>query len=177
MWARIDGDRVAEITDIDPNGRFHPSLQWEIADETISRGDIFDGKAYSKPVEPLADLATRKCREIEAAMDAELAEGFPYTMPDGTDDVVQIRIEDRQNLLGLAIEARDLQTAGITDPVQEFRAKSNIRYPMTPAKMITMTDAALDHYKALLQKCWNRKDATNAALAAGDRAAIEAVEW
>lgn len=28
MWARIEGNRVAEITDIDPAGRFHSSLIW-----------------------------------------------------------------------------------------------------------------------------------------------------
>lgn len=126
---------------------------------------------------PLEELALAKRAEVEAAMEAELAEGMPYTMPNGEDDVVQMLTEDRQNLLGLAIEARDLQAVGVTDANQEFRAMSNIRYPMTPAEMIAMTDTALGHYKKLLQKSWSRKDAIAAALNAEDRAALETSTW
>ncbi len=28
MWARIENGTVAELTDVDPDGRFHPSLAW-----------------------------------------------------------------------------------------------------------------------------------------------------
>lgn len=129
------------------------------------------------PPEPLEDLAERKRREIDTALADALAAGMPYTMPDGTEDTVQMLAEDRQNLLGLAIEARDLQVAGETGAVQEFRAASNTRYPMTPDQVIALTDAALDHYKALLQRSWDRKDVIDAALAARDREGIEVVIW
>ena len=36
---------------------------------------------------------------------------------------------------------------------------------------------ALAHYKALLQKSWDLKDAIAAACAADDRAKIEAISW
>ncbi|WP_413615747.1 DUF4376 domain-containing protein [Halomonas cupida] len=126
---------------------------------------------------PLEDLAVAKRDEVEAAMEDELAKGMPYTMPNGKDDVVQILTADRQNLLGLAIEARDLQAVGVTDAAQEFRAMSNMQYPMTPAEMIAMTDSALGHYRALLNKSWTLKDAIDAALATEDRNAIEAIAW
>lgn len=129
------------------------------------------------PPEPLDKLASRRRDEMDTSRDAALAAGMPHTMPDGTQDVVQMQAEDRQNLLGLAIEARDLKAADVTDPVQEFRAASNTRYAMTPDQTITMTDAALAHYKALLQRSWDRKDAIDAALDAGDREGIEAVVW
>lgn len=126
---------------------------------------------------PLEELAMAKRAEVEAAMEAELAEGMPYTMPNGEDDVVQMLTDDRQNLLGAGIEARDLKAVGITGPAQEFRARSNIRYPMTPAEMTALTDSALGHYRALLNKSWNLKDAIDTALATKDRNAIEAITW
>nr|WP_290442940.1 DUF4376 domain-containing protein [Halomonas sp. OfavH-34-E] len=98
-------------------------------------------------------------------------------MPDGSEDTVQMLAEDRQNLLGLAIEARDLKAAGETGAVQEFRAASNTRYPLTPDETIALTDAALGHYKVLKARSWDRKDAIDEALEAGDREGIEAVVW
>jgi len=36
-WARIEDDIVKEITEIDPSGRFHPSLVWvECPDDTTT---------------------------------------------------------------------------------------------------------------------------------------------
>ncbi|SFU80106.1 DUF4376 domain-containing protein [Halomonas korlensis] len=143
------------------------------------RGADENGRPTWVPIPPpdLDTLAVRKGREIKAALDVELDTGLPYTMPDGTADVVQMRTEDRQNLIGLAIEARDLVVAGETAAAQEFRAASNIRYAMTPEQVIAMTDTALAHYKALLQQSWDRKDAIDQALAAGDRFSLAAVTW
>lgn len=183
MWARIHHGTVAELTDIDPAGRFHPSLQWEMADATIQVGDLYDGQTYSRPVEALEGLAGRQRSAIATALAAELATGMSYTMPDGTADVVQLQAVDRQNLMGLAIEARDLVATGETGAVQEFRAQSNTRYPMTPDEVIAMTDQAMAHYKQLLEHSWDRKDTIAAALADETltddekRAAIEAVTW
>ncbi|MCT8467010.1 DUF4376 domain-containing protein [Chromohalobacter canadensis] len=129
------------------------------------------------PPKPLDDLAARKRREIATALADALAAGMPYTMPDGSEDTVQMLAEDRQNLLGLAIEARDLRAAGETGAVQEFRAKSNTRYPMTPDQTIALTDAALGHYKLLKAQSWDRKNAIAAALEAEDRDALEAIDW
>lgn len=177
MWALIQDGTVTEITDIDPTGRFHPSLQLESADETVEVGDQFDGESFRKPLVPLGDVATLKRAEIATALADALAAGMAYTMPDGSEDTVQMLAEDRQNLLGLAMEAERLKASGVTDAAQEFRGLSNKRYPMTPDEVIAMTDAALSHYKALLQSSWDRKDAIDAALEAGDREAIEAVAW
>ncbi|MBY6206892.1 MULTISPECIES: DUF4376 domain-containing protein [Halomonas] len=142
-----------------------------------------DDALSEAPPEPAEHLAARKRAAIAAALAAELAAGMPYTLPDGTADVVQMQAEDRQNLMGLAIEARDLVAAGETGAVQEFRAQSNTRYPMTPDEVIAMTDQAMAHYKQLLEHSWDRKDTIAAALADETltddekRAAIEAVTW
>lgn len=145
----------------------------------MQRGADETGHPTWVPIPPpeLDTLAASQRRKIESALASALSAGMPYTMPDGTADVVQMRGEDRQNLLGLAIEARDLKATGVTDPVQAFRAQSNNIYLMTPDQAITMTDAVLSHYKALMQQSWERKDAIDDALVAGNRAAIEAVTW
>lgn len=169
------------------------SVPNDVVEVTAERhAELLDGQTAGKRITAGADglpmladpppltieqLAAQKRREIEAGLANALTAGMSYTMPDGADDVVQMQAEDRQNLLGLAIEARDLQVAGETGAVQEFRAASNTRYPMTPDQIIALTDAALAHYKALLQQSWDRKDVIDAALAAGDREGIEVVVW
>lgn len=49
MWARIENGSVAELTDIDPEGRFHPSLEWVACDDTTTLGMTYDG-AFHEPV-------------------------------------------------------------------------------------------------------------------------------
>ena len=143
------------------------------------RGGDADGRPcwVDLPETPIDTLANQAKARIESAYDTALAAGMPYTMPDGSDDVVQTRAEDEPNLLGLAIEARDLKTEGVTDAVLELRAQSNTIYTLTPAQMIEVTDAAKTFKKQLLGRSWHRKDTIDAALEAGDRQAIEAVAW
>ncbi|KAE9624221.1 DUF4376 domain-containing protein [Parasedimentitalea maritima] len=130
-----------------------------------------------KPRETIEQLARKKRRQIEAWLAEALAAGMPYTMPDGTDDVVQTRPEDEPNLLGLAIEARDLRDAGETGAGQVLRAQSNQLYAMTPAQMIAVTDAAKAFKKQQLAHSWALKDEIKSALEADDRAALEAIDW
>lgn len=178
-WARINGDRVAEITDIDPAGRFHPSIQWVEFDgrKGVNIGDIYVDGEFSSPVVPLEEVAKEKRQEIDSSRDTTLQAGMSYTMPDGTQETVQTRAQDESNLLGLAIEARDLKAEGVTDSVLTLRVESNRNYQLTPQQMIELTDAAKNHKKLILAKAWQLKDAVDAALAAEDREAIEAVEW
>ena len=129
------------------------------------------------PAASLDDLAARKRAAIEERLEAALYAGMLYTMPDGTTDVVQTRPEDEPNLLGLAIEARDLRDAGETSAGQVLRAQSNKLYAMTPAQMIAVTDAAKAFKKQQLAHSWTRKDEIEAALEASDRAALEAIDW
>ncbi|QTP60932.1 DUF4376 domain-containing protein [Billgrantia antri] len=183
MWARIHNGAVAELTDIDPKGRFHPSIKWESADASVSIGYFFDGNVYNKPEVPLADLVVEKLTELEQALSSALDIGMPYIMTDGTEEVVQTRPEDEPNLLGLAIEARDLRDAGETSAVQQLRVKSNKVYELTPLEMIEVTDAAKLHKKQLLGQSWALKDQVRGIVAdealtdEEKRAAIEEINW
>lgn len=130
------------------------------------------------PPAPLADFAANKKREIESALATALAAGMPYTMPDGADDVIQTRPDqDEANLLGLAIEARDLRDSGETEAVQELRTQSNAVYSLTPQQMIDATDSAKAFKKAQLKKSWQLKAEIAAALEADDRDALDGITW
>lgn len=46
-WARLDGNRVIETTDIDPAGRFHPSLMWESVPVDATPNSTFEAGVWS----------------------------------------------------------------------------------------------------------------------------------
>lgn len=51
-WAHIQNGRVEEVTDTNPEGRFHPSLIWKECGKDIIPGDIYrDGAFYRAPDE------------------------------------------------------------------------------------------------------------------------------
>lgn len=132
----------------------------------------------AEPETPIAEVARLRRDAIEAALQAAFAAGMPYTLPDGTEDVVQTRPDqDEANLLGLAIEARDLRTEGETGAVMSLRAKSNLVYTLTPEQMIALTDAAKTFKQGLLAKSWQLKDRITAAEKASDREVLESIAW
>lgn len=148
------------------------------AGKTIGVDDAGMPVWVDAPLDSLEVLARRQRRAIDKALDAALAAGMTYTLPDGTEDVIQTRPDqDEANLLGLAIEARDLRTAGETGAAMSLRAKSNTVYTLTPEQMIALTDAAKAFKQALLAKSWQLKDAITAAETAEDRDALEAIAW
>ncbi|WP_110676979.1 DUF4376 domain-containing protein [Salinicola sp. RZ23] len=160
----------------------HDEHQAMLEGQTSGQRWAADDTGHPMLVDPpqptLAELANRQRATIESALAAALRAGMPYTLPGGSEDVIQTRPEeDEANLLGLAIEARDRRAAGDTDASMALRAQSNTVYSLTPAQMISLTDAAKAFKQRLLAKSWELKDAVSAAEAAGDREAIEAVVW
>ncbi len=58
MWARIENATVAEVTNIDPQGRFHPSLIWvACSDDTRSGMQYVNGLFTVTPRAPADDAA------------------------------------------------------------------------------------------------------------------------
>lgn len=128
------------------------------------------------PPEPINELAQRKRSEIDTSRDAAFAAGLEYDIG-GTLDVVQTRPQDQINLLGLSTKAQQLIATGEPDAVMPFRGLSNVTRLLTPAQVSEMTLAAMAHIEGIYERSWARKDAITEALKAGDRKAIEAVEW
>nr|WP_300306917.1 DUF4376 domain-containing protein [Halomonas sp.] len=129
------------------------------------------------PPIPIEKLATLKRSEIDSALIMDLEKGMPWTMPDGTKEVVQTRPQDEPNLIRLAIEARDLRDQDITVPAQYIRVLSNRMYQLTPGQMIELTDSATAFKKQLQDKSWQLKGAIEQALTTNDRESIEAITW
>lgn len=69
MWARIENGTVAEITDLDPTGRFHPSLKWAECDSGVAPGWSYDGQAFTSPAAAVPS-ANELCSRIDTAADA-----------------------------------------------------------------------------------------------------------
>lgn len=51
-WARIQDGVVAETTDINPEGRFHPSLVWVVCGDGVGHNYTYDGKKFTAPPPP-----------------------------------------------------------------------------------------------------------------------------
>jgi hypothetical protein len=148
------------------------------APEGQQLGSDENGRPAWVPIPPpdLDTLASRKRQEIDAERDRAFATGLPYEIA-GEPDVVQTRPQDQINLLGLSAKAQRLIAAGDTETVFTFRGLSNVNRELTAAEMDDLAMAALAHIESIYQRSWDRKDAIDAAEAAGDRAAIEAVTW
>lgn len=52
QWALIVDGKVREITDIDPDGRFHPSLEWVTCGDSVHVGHLYsEGEFLPPPAE------------------------------------------------------------------------------------------------------------------------------
>lgn len=51
-WARIEDGKVMETTDLDPTGRFHPSLVWVSCDDSVDQHYTYNGSTFAPPPPP-----------------------------------------------------------------------------------------------------------------------------
>lgn len=73
MWALIVAGAVAELTDTDPAGRFHPDLQWVACDATVKVGYTYANGTFAAPAAPVqttAQLAAAVRAQRDALMNA-----------------------------------------------------------------------------------------------------------
>ncbi|MFL1515319.1 DUF4376 domain-containing protein [Pseudomonas prosekii] len=72
MWARIEDAAVAEVTDIDPQDRFHPSLIWVPCPHHVVSGmDYVNGTFTLPPKAPIdhaAQIAARRYQQETAGI-------------------------------------------------------------------------------------------------------------
>lgn len=45
-WARIVNKCAVEITEIDPEGRFHPSIVWELVPDEVTPNSTIDDQGH-----------------------------------------------------------------------------------------------------------------------------------
>lgn len=49
MWALIIDGEVRDVTSIDPDGRFHPSITWVKCPADTQTGYLYDGLSFNPP--------------------------------------------------------------------------------------------------------------------------------
>lgn len=52
MWALVENNVVIELTDVDPEGRYHPDMPWVKSSDTVKLGFIYTGSSFVAPPSP-----------------------------------------------------------------------------------------------------------------------------
>lgn len=64
MWARIESGKVVELTEVDPDGRFHPSMQWVSCSDKVVTGMAYSDGKFVKVQLPQVEVTAE---QVEAA--------------------------------------------------------------------------------------------------------------
>lgn len=97
-WALVIEGSVREITEIDPAGRFHPSLEWVEAGADVEPGWQYDGSGFTPP--PAPQPAPITTDHVDAERDRRIDGGMVWN---GV--MYQTRPQDRENVAGASILA------------------------------------------------------------------------
>lgn len=67
MWALVQNEVVLEVTEIDPEGRYHPDLKWRSCPAQVKPGWRFANALFTEQFESIDDKATveRSWRDAE----------------------------------------------------------------------------------------------------------------
>lgn len=89
--------------------------------------------------------------------------GTTYTLSSEVSFNVQLRQEDRINLLLLNMRAKEAILAEDTS-LESFRSYENLTFKLTPTQIVEMTDTALTAVKSIYEQSWKFKDQIEAAV-------------
>ena len=134
---------------------------------------LADGNVISPFASTLDDLRAAKLAAITSAANALLAAGAPVT------GGLHVALDDgsRADLTAMAATASAALTGAVSWPESYARgwiAVENVRIPLaTPADGLTLAASVGDWYAAVIQ---HRRDLKDAALAAEDAAALDAID-
>ena len=123
MWARIEDGMVAEVTEIDPAGRFHASLIWVGCPSDVCPGMTYSANKFGpKPGPDLTSLAAI----ARADRDQKLREVYDV-------GIMQAKREER---LGADVSARlaalDTYAIALLDVPQQPGFPTEIQWPDIP---------------------------------------------
>lgn len=89
--------------------------------------------------------------------------GTTYTLSPEVSFNVQLRQEDRINLLLLNMRAKEAILAEDTS-LESFRSYENLTFKLPPTQIVEMTDTALTAVKSIYEQSWKFKDQIEAAV-------------
>lgn len=144
-------------------------IHWPDGDPPITEQEIEE--AY--PNISLNSAKFSKRREIDRVREEKIHSGMPYEI-DGEEEVVQTRVQDKFNLLGIAGRATLLKYQGEEGHVITFRTLANNEYLLTPDEAIEMCMAAFEHMEEIYKTSWELKEQVEAAETVED---VEQVIW
>lgn len=98
---------------------------------------------------------------IMAVRNDDFQLGMTHTVGDKTFNV-QLRIEDRINLIGMYTIGKEMVEAGI-EQEEEFRSYENESIMLTPQQSVDLAKAALAAVKSIYKTTWTLKDQVDAA--------------
>lgn len=169
MWCRVDEGRLVEVTDTDPDGRYHPALRWVeipavwagwLATAPGAWGWSESGGVECNDMGFLRQamgrtLAARRYRAEVAGIEIALTEGRP--------EPVTLRVDTerdaRPNLLGAAVGAMldPAATAAWKDANGQF-------VTVTAPEILILAAAALRH----VGSCYGREAEIRTAIDAAE---------
>lgn len=155
----------------------HRGEVWFDGDKTVTVDFVGDpgenGLSPEPPAPSLIALRVAKLAKISATADALLSAGAPVS------GGLHIALDDgsRADLTAMAATATAASAGTVAWPESYSRGWitiENVRIPLaTPAAGLTLAATVGDWYAALVQ---HRRDLKDAALAAGDEAALDAID-
>ncbi len=179
MWARIENGIVAELTEENPEGRFHPSIEWVTATKSAKVGHAYrDGKFTAPAVEHVIPVAISNRRaEVDALRNVKIGAGMAFEFPDGQVGTIQLRDErDLLNVNAVAAGGTALVVGGDSETMVAFRDAEDVTHTLTGAQATEFGLAVMkwvsDHYAT----AWAHKDSLQTLADAGDLAGLEAYD-
>lgn len=155
--AMPEGDVVTEGAPAETDGVWHQT--WVVRD--FNAAELAEQLTYAKITANDAVMAIRND-------DFQL--GLTYTAGDKTFNV-QLRVEDRVNLLGMYVIGKEMVAGGVEE-LQEFRSFENETVFLTPQETVDVAMAALAAVKSIYKTTWTLKDQIDAAVVVADIPAI-----
>lgn len=144
VWNKpLSQEQVAEIESFISN--FQPPVPVEPPPDIVQDVDILSNKIQIAK------------QTVNTYRDERFSEGVDFDFA-GTPDKIQVRGEDRANILGVMLAAEKNIAAGNTSHITNFRSASNVTYQLTQDQVLLLGQAALLGIDAIYQESWVLKD-------------------
>lgn len=156
--AMPEGDVVTEGAPTETDGVWHQT--WVV--RAFNDAELAEQLTYAKITANDSVMAIRND-------DFQL--GLTYTASGDKTFNVQLRVEDRVNLLGMYVIGKEMVAGGVEE-LQEFRSFENETVLLTPQETVDVAMAALAAVKSIYKTTWTLKDQIDAATVVADIPAI-----
>lgn len=151
---RPDGDVVTEAPPVLKDGVYHQAWNARPYNEDELSVHLSNAKIGAK-------------ERVMVVRDDDFEIGMTHTVGDKTFNV-QLRVEDRVNILARYVIGKDMIAAGLFEQTVEFRTYENESVILTQQQMVEMGLAALDAVDSIYKTTWKLKDQIDNATTLGD---------